>query len=78
MKTSKDNKKVIIIGENDGAPMAWGGEQLCYCDKEEWVGDKFPVIIYTKATAKKHIKNTLAFRKRHGYTRNNYILYPVK
>ena len=78
MKTSKDNKKVIIIGENDGAPMAWGGDQLCYCTEANRESYSFPVVIYSKATAKKHIKNTLAFRKRYGYTRNNYVLYPVK
>jgi len=78
MKKFEDFDKVIITDEKH-KPMAWNGDQLCYCENEFWQDEAFPVKIYTKATAKKYIAKTKQYRKSLNFNTNGerYILFPV-
>lgn len=67
----------VIICDNKGRPMAWDGEQLCYCENEHWQDRAFPVKAYSKATAKKYIEKAKKFRLDKNWDAGEYVLYPI-
>lgn len=67
----------FILTDDIGKPMAWGGEQLCYCTTDYWQDKQFPVKIYKKNYAKRLIVKSQLFRERSGYDVPQYRLMPV-
>lgn len=70
-------KKFIVVDEDD-RPMAFDGDQLCFCHTEDWQDDAWPVRIYSKETARRYIKKSIEFRKKNGFSDGQYKLMPVK
>lgn len=74
--------KYVIVADKDERPMAWGDEQLCYCDNERWEDDIFPIKVITKQTAEKQIKRSIVYRKGRRFEpmtkREDYLLMPIK
>ena len=77
MKTAKDFDHVLITDE-DGRPMAWSEEQLCYCESDNWEDEPFPVVIYKRSTAKAYMRRANKWRKAQGFKENKYQLYPAR
>lgn len=75
MAKRKEYPRVIITDET-GKPMAWSQDQLCYCTDENWQDPHFPVRSYTVATAKKHIRNTIASRSGQNMEPGKYKTMP--
>lgn len=75
MAKRKEYPRVIVTDEN-GNPMAWSENQLCYCTDEYWQDAHFPVKSYLIATAKKHIRNTIAFRTKNKLKPGVYKTMP--
>lgn len=76
-KGLKSFTRFIIVDEKS-KPLAWCGDQLCYCSDEDWQDDHNPVKTYTERTARKHIANTIKFRNSHGFETGRYRLMPIK
>jgi len=78
MKTDnlKMFKKFIVIGEL--GPMAWDKDQFCYCSKEGWQDDHFPLRLYSYKRAKELIRKSNANRTKWKMEPNSFKLMPVK
>lgn len=74
-KMFSEYSKYLIVDEN-GKAMAFDQEQLCYCDVEGWEDICWPAQVYSLEEAKKHIKATNKFRKRHKFEVGIYKLIP--
>lgn len=80
MKIKKFNDYTrFIITDDREKPMAWdkGSQQLCYCDNEQWRDEPFPVSIYSKRQARRHIRKSKSNRKQWKMDVLNYLLFPV-
>lgn len=75
-KKRKEYKHVIITDEK-GKPMAWSGDQLCYCTYSTWQDEHNPVTIYTIARAKRLIKKSIDFRNGAGFSISEYKTMPI-
>ncbi len=71
----KSYKKFIIVDE-DNKPMAFSGDQLCYCHNQK-APVQFALQAYPLKTAQALIKKTIAFRRRHGFSIGKYYLMPI-
>lgn len=74
-KKRKEYSRVIIT-DDTGKPMAWSGDQLCYCTDEFWQDPHFPVRTYAPTTAKKHIQNSTKFRRDGNFPLTRYKTMP--
>jgi hypothetical protein len=68
--------KFICVDEED-RPMAWGGDQLCYCTSSSWKDMHHPIKVYTKRHAERLITKTQIFRKEEGLDVPSYRIMPV-
>lgn len=67
----------FIVTDEKGKPMAWGGDQLCYCTDEYWQDEPFPIKTYSEQAARRYIKKSIAFRTENGFSDNYYKLMPI-
>lgn len=71
-------KRFIVVDESDGMPVAFDGDQFCYCSTERWKDTHWPVQTYSFDHAKKLIKKSAEYRKRMKYSEVTYLLMPIK
>jgi len=71
-------KKFIVV-DGYGKPMSYEGGQFCYCTTSYWQDTHFPLTIYSYDEAKRLIKRSKAYRKKHGWSLpgDRYLLVPV-
>jgi hypothetical protein len=69
-------QKFIVVSE-DGRPMAFSGEQFCYCTNEDWQDPQWPVQVYSRKDAEKLIEATVKYRQEQGFDVGRYLLMPV-
>lgn len=69
--------KFIIVDERQ-QPMAWGGEQLCYCTTSDWQDTHFPIRTYRYNSARTLIRKSYKFKEENNIKREiRYKLMPV-
>jgi hypothetical protein len=76
-KSDIEKYERFIIVDDYWKPMAWGGEQLCYCTASDWQDTHFPIKIYTKSHANRLIALTHIFRKKNNFKLTPFKLMPV-
>lgn len=64
----------FIIVDKKCRPMAWGGDQLCYCTSSHWQDTHFPLRVYSKKRAMELINKSKNYRKENT---DKYYLMPV-
>lgn len=77
MKTNFDRYNMVIITDEDGKPMAWADDQLCYCTNSDCQDEQHPVKVYTKQYAKRLIFKSQLYRKKNHFSVPIYKLMPA-